>query len=122
MKMLLLDVKNDKVEVVDAKGLQDYYKHIGCEIIEVCYHYIGSRPYCIICDNEGLLKEERIVSARDIYFEPKLVGNLLICGDETINEDFSPLTDDDVEYIKGWVTHLTELESGIRRRTLIITK
>ena len=35
MKAVLLDVIHDKVEVVDAEELEDYYKLIGCRTIEI---------------------------------------------------------------------------------------
>lgn len=34
MKMLLLDVQNNDVKVVEANGLEDYYKYIGCSVID----------------------------------------------------------------------------------------
>ena len=30
MKMLMIDVENRKVKLVEANGLKDYYKLIGC--------------------------------------------------------------------------------------------
>lgn len=54
MKAVLLDVMNDKVEVVDAEELEDYYKLIGCRTIEIVNWEIMGRRFDIVCDEEGL--------------------------------------------------------------------
>lgn len=57
MKAVLLDVMNDKVEVVDAEELEDYYKLIGCRTIEIVNWEIMGRRFDIVCDEEGLFFE-----------------------------------------------------------------
>ena len=47
MKAVLLDVMNDKVEVVDAEELEDYYKLIGCRTIEIVNWEIMGRRFDI---------------------------------------------------------------------------
>ena len=37
MKMLLLDVKNREVKMVEANGLDDYYRLIGCRTIDIIF-------------------------------------------------------------------------------------
>lgn len=101
MKALNINAKNGKIEVVDAKGLDDYYKYCDCDIIDVVQRTIGGKVYDIVCDDEGLLKANPIISAISSKMEPMLVGNLLIFGQANFDGEFTPLTDSDVEHIKN---------------------
>lgn len=65
MKAVLLDVMNDKVEVVDAEELEDYYKLIGCRTIEIVNWEIMDRRFDIVCDEEGLFFENPKISSID---------------------------------------------------------
>ena len=58
MKAVLLDVMNDKVEVVDAEELEDYYKLIGCRTIEIVnWEIMGRRlrPFQVLCKRLKLI-------------------------------------------------------------------
>ena len=66
MKMLLLDVRNNEVKTVEANGLEDYYKYIGCSVIDIVRRKIGDLAVEIICDDEALLYDMPKVSAVDI--------------------------------------------------------
>lgn len=106
-KMLLLDVKKQEVRKVEADSLKEYYKLLNCRCIDIVERKIHngeeSKYYYIICDDEGLLKNN-IVSAIDLNnMQIALVGNLLICNmDEDGNE--VSLSDEDIEFIKGSFT------------------
>ena len=63
MIVLFLDMENDNVTVVEVNGLQDYYRLIGCDCIEIANREIRGKRYDIICDDEGLLKAEPQVSS-----------------------------------------------------------
>ena len=69
-------MENDNVTVVEVNGLQDYYRLIGCDCIEITNREIRGKRYDIICDDEGLLKAEPQVSAVNGRGEAMLVGNL----------------------------------------------
>lgn len=103
MKMILLDVKNDVVEIVEADGLQDYYKHIGTDVIDIVTRRIAGEPYEIICDDEGLLKEYPKISAIDDMGQPMLVGNLLIAGGVDIEGNLEPVEIEDIEYVMQFI-------------------
>ena len=100
MRGLLIDVWNDEIREVEASTLDEYYKLIGCDTIDIVYYKIGSRYYNIICDDEGLLKDSIRISAFDKQMHPILVGNLLIFGDTDENAEFTSLTDRDIIQIK----------------------
>ena len=51
MKFVFSDVYNNKLKTVEANGLDDYYKYIGCENIDIVRRTIGGVPVNIICDD-----------------------------------------------------------------------
>ena len=58
MKMLLLDVENRKIKVVEANGLDDYYKFIDCNYVDIIHRRIGDVEVEIVIDDEGALVEK----------------------------------------------------------------
>ena len=103
MKMLLLDVYNNEVKAVETNGLEDYYKLIGCEIIDIVRRKIGDITVEIVCDDEGTLVEHPKVSAIDIAGQPCLYGNLLVAGGKVIDGNLTDITDEEIEYIKQYL-------------------
>ena len=103
MKMLLLDVYNNDVKVVEVNGLEDYYKYIGCEIIDIVRRKIGDITVEIVCDDEGTFVEHPKVSAIDIAGQPCLYGNLLVAGGKVIDGNLTDITDEEIEYIKQYL-------------------
>lgn len=65
-------------------GLEDMYREIGCDTIDITTRKIGGKVFDIIVDDEGLLKEDPQISAvykrKDGSCEPALVGTLIICS------------------------------------------
>ena len=108
MKMLLLDVHNNEVRVVEANGLEDYYKYIRCSVIDIVRRKIGDLTVEIVCDDEGALCEHPKVSAVDAVFGlPELYGNLLVAGGKVIDGNLTELTEKEIEYIKQFVIEVT---------------
>lgn len=103
MKMLLLDVVNNEVKVVEANGLEDYYKYIGCSVIDIVRRKIGDLTVEIVCDDEGTFVEHPKVSAIDIVGQPCLYGNLLVAGGKVIDGNLTELTEAEVEYLKQFI-------------------
>ena len=102
MKMLLLDVQNNDVKVVEANGLEDYYKFIGCSVIDIVRRKIGDITVEIVCDDEGTFAEHPKASATTVDGKPCLFGNLLIAGGEVIDGELTELTEEEIEYIKKY--------------------
>ena len=101
MRGLLLDVNNNKVEVIQSEKdfeLEEYYRFLDCDTIDIVRRKIGSRYYDIVCDDEGLLKSGYKVSAVDRNMNGMLVGNLFIRGQARDGEmtNLRPL---DIDYI-----------------------
>ena len=108
MKYLLLDVKNREVKMVEANGLDDYYKIIGCRTIDIISRSIGDVRVEIVLDDEGALVEHPKVSAIGIDGTPMLYGNLLIAsGRVTEDGELTPLTEEEVNEIKDNVAMIT---------------
>ena len=102
MKMLLLDVQNNDVKVVEANGLEDYHKWIGCSTIDIVRRKIGDLTVEIVCDDEGTLVEHPKVSAVDAGGKPCLYGNLLIAGGKVIDGELTELTEQEIKHIKRY--------------------
>ena len=100
MKYLLLDVKNREIKTVEANGLDDYYKIIGCRCIDVIHRRIGDVEVEIVLDDEGALVENPKVSAIGIDGTPILFGNLLVAsGRVTDDGELTELTEEEVDEI-----------------------
>ena len=103
MKAYLLDVENKvrkAVEIDDDNHLQEYYKYLNCSIVDITSRKVGGKWFDIIADDEGLLKENPIVSALDSNNQPALVGNLLFCNYDSETGEEVSLTDDDIEHLE----------------------
>jgi hypothetical protein len=97
VKGFLIDVYGDRGcnELVFHDTLENIYKILDVETIDVAVRKIGNFTYDIICDDEGLLKDS-LPSAVTDKDEVQLVGNLLLVNhDEEGN--FTSLTDEQIE-------------------------
>ena len=100
MKMLLLDVEKRDVKMVEANGLADYYKLIGCDYVDIIHRWIGDVEVEIVLDDEGVLVENPKPSGIDVSGIPVLFGNLLIAsGRVTDDGELTELTEEEVDEI-----------------------
>ena len=104
MKMLMIDVENRKVKLVEANGLKDYYKLIGCRTIDIVHRTIADDIEVeIVIDDEGALVESPKVSAIRPEGTPALYGNLLIAsGRVTDDGELTELDQDELEALMTW--------------------
>lgn len=104
IKGLLIDVENGKVEVVEIpQKLEEYYKLLNVECIDIVNRYIANELYTIVCDDEALLKENPQLSAVDYWNKPMLYGNLFITK-YTDSEYLESLSDEDVDRLRNCIT------------------
>jgi hypothetical protein len=100
MKAILIDVLNKSVtmvEVDDKNVLKDWYKIMGCEMVEVA-HYFDDHD-SILVDEEGLLTLSPITNFFTIEggHQP-FAGNGLVVGVNDEGESVSPnITVEEVE-------------------------
>lgn len=108
MKYLLLDVKNREVKTVEANGLDDYYRLIGCRTIDIISRIIGDIRVEIVIDDEGALVKHPKVSGISIDGTPMLYGNLLIASSRVTDDgDLAELTEAEIDEIKDNVAMIT---------------
>lgn len=100
MKVVYLNAENRELpNVIDIEdNLEVFYELINCRCIDIVSRKIGHKYFDVICDDEGALKENVIISAVDTQFRPMLVGNLIITkSDEEGN--LIDLSDEDIKQI-----------------------
>ena len=119
MKALLLDTVEKQIKVVDPKGLDDYYKMIGCSTIDIVTRKIGRKWYDIICDDEGTFVEDPLISAIDNLGRVMLVGSLIICGLADEEGELTDLTANDIRYIKQ---RIQKLDTRMHKDLLMLTQ
>lgn len=111
IKGVLVDIINKRIETREVEDtLEEYYNLLNCDMIEIVSRHIGGKDYDIICDEEGLLKVNPIVSAFDSLNQPMLVGNLFIVNYGGNGKEAS-LTEEDIDHILKF-GHLIETKNG----------
>ena len=88
--------------------LDTYYKLLECDCITITSRGFGRsrKRFDIICDDEGLLKDDPLISAIDDLGRVMLVGALLVCGEVDDEGELTSLTDSDVRLLKKYTNHL----------------
>ena len=100
MKMLLLDVVNKDVRMVEANTLDDYYRLIGCDYVDIIHRRIGDVEVEIVLDDEGLLVEDPKPSGISVNGSIMLWGNLLIASGRVTDEgELTELTEEEIDEI-----------------------
>lgn len=84
--------------------LENYYRLLYCNLIDIVVRTVGGKKYAFIVDDEGLLKDRPIASAIEPRnFDNALVGSLLVTGVPDEDGELTSLTDEDVANIMGHV-------------------
>lgn len=98
IKGVLIDVKNGQARVaVIPDTLEGYYEAVDCDCIDIVARKIGGKYFEIVCDDEGLLKDNPKVSGIGVDGKPMLVGNLFVCGLK--GGDLRSISDDDCTHV-----------------------
>lgn len=103
MKVVFIDSEEEQVKEIEIEDkLEEYYKHIGCDLIETVYTTINGKPVVIICDEEAALKDE-ICKKGFILLDGRFItGNAIIVGSK---EDYfinSPVSVEEVQQEIIW--------------------
>ena len=110
MKTVLLDVYNEKVEVIDIDDeLDAFYEKLDCNCIDIVTRRIDGMEFDIMCDDEGLFHDPRKLSAINDMGEPMLVGTLMFFHHDD-EGDLVGLTDEAVEFIQD---HIQTMYTGL---------
>ena len=100
MKVVYLNVENQELpKVMDIEDELDvFYELIGCRCVDIVERKIGDKYFDVICDDEGALKEDGVVSAVDLQFHRMLFGNLIVSKSD--NEgNLIDLSEEDIKQI-----------------------
>lgn len=119
MKALLLDTVEKTTKIVNPEGLSDYYEMLRCRTIDIVTRKIGRKWYDIIVDDEGLLKEDPLISAIDDFGRVMLVGSLIICGVADDEGELTDLNANDIQYIKK---RIQKLDTRMHSDLLMLTQ
>lgn len=106
MKTLLLNVEDNKVELLDVKGeLNEYYEKIKCDCIDITMRKVAGKYFDIVCDDEGLFKESPRISAINDLGQPMLVGNLMFFHNDG-EGNLTGLHDEDIRHLLNNIKHM----------------
>ena len=97
---VLIDVKGDgtaKMTTIENE-LDEYYRILKCDIFDIISLRIGKHRYDIYCDDNGLLKTDKIISAVDCKCNPMLVGNLFVTKTDEEGETVS-LSEEEIKEV-----------------------
>lgn len=99
--------RNEQQTVVigDKDGctqLEEIKKLIGCDYIEIVTRRIGSKKFCIVCDDLGATKEGKIITSQIPDNSEKIYGRIIIFNRGS--EDIESLNDRDIDMIKEKIT------------------
>lgn len=102
MKVLgiLIDVSGERghIKEVEIKDdLSGLYGILNCDTIDITQRAIDGRVFDIVCDDEGLLKENPKPTAVRTDGKIMLVGNLFICNH--YKENLASLSKEDCKFI-----------------------
>lgn len=84
------------VDIEDKLGV--FYELINCTCIDIVRRKIGNKYFDVICDDEGLCKDNPVVSAVDTQFRMMLVGNLIVSNSDD-EGNLIGLSDEDIKQI-----------------------
>ena len=111
LKVLVVNPESglEEKEIVDE--LKSYRDLIGCDWIDIARRNIGDKEYDIVVDDEGLLKENPIVSAFSETKDPMLYGTMVICGTADSEGGLTGLSEDDLRNIKNHKSYYLQIDS-----------
>lgn len=113
-----IDPFADTIELVEASGLDDYYREIGCECIDISVVTIGGVPFNVVCDDEALLRESVAPSVLDGNGRPILWNTVIVFGFDD-DADLRSLTLDECLTIAERICRVTDRGSKDGWYTLV---
>ena len=91
-------------------SLESLYRILHCDLIDITYLTLGKKEFCVIVDDEGLLKSSPKISAVSASGRPLLVGNLMIVSADG-GEDFASLAPDDISLIEKHIRYIATAQN-----------
>jgi len=101
IKGFLVDVSDSpKAELVEVENdsLEQLYKILNCDCIDIVVRSIGGIEFDIVCDDNGLLIDNPRVSANSDIFG-SLFGNLFVCHHD-YDGNLTSISEEDLKNIQ----------------------
>lgn len=103
MKAIFIDSKEEQIKEIEIEDkLEEYYKHIGCDLIETVYTTINEKPVVVICDEEAALKDEVCKEGFILLDGRFIMGNAIIVGSKEDYFTDSPVSVEEVQQEIIW--------------------
>lgn len=103
MKVVFIDSQEEQVKEIEIEDkLEEYYKHIGCDLIETVYTIIKEKPVVVICDEEAALKDEVCKEGFMLPDYRFIIGNAIIVGSKEDYFTDSPISVEEVQKEICW--------------------
>ena len=103
MKVIFIDSREEQVKGIEMEDeLKEYYKHIGCDLIETVYTTINGKSIVIICDEEAALKDEVCKEGFILPDGRFIIGNAIIVGSKEAYFIDSPVSVEEVQQEIIW--------------------
>lgn len=98
-------------------SLDAFYRLLNCSGIETVCRTVGTghniKPFVIVCDEEGALVEDPLISAISDVGDIMMVGPLFVVSEDVNTGELASLDGEDVTFIRRHVHHLkTYLHPG----------
>lgn len=97
---VLINPKERKAEKVTFKPtLDEYYRLLGCDLIDYGQRCVGGTNVTIVCDDEGSFDSTNVVSAVDKDRVTMFVGTILVIGFDNVDGNDTGLTDEQADAV-----------------------
>lgn len=104
--------KNTATRISFDDELENYYKYLECDCIEIIRRPIGGKEFTIVCDDMGWRRTRPLLSA--ISYSGKqdemLVGNLFVCKGD--GPELESLTPEECEHVMSYMSNAFAKESN----------
>lgn len=118
-RVLVLNVNGNEVHEADCSDLEDFYRELQAEPLDVVHYLVGDKYYDIFVDDEGLFRDVRVISAIDLLGKSILVGNLIFANHNEAGET-TDLSDSDIDNIKRFIKTVHNPDSEYHGRKVLI--
>lgn len=118
-RVLVLDVNKNEVREANCTELDDFYRELQAEPLDVVHYPVGNKRYDVFVDDEGLFRDVKIVSAINLFGRPILVGNLIFANHNEAGEP-TDLSDFDIDNIKRYIRVVDDLDSEYHGRKVLV--
>lgn len=98
MKVVFINSEEEQVKEIEMEDkLKEYYKYVGCDLIETVYTTINKKPVVVICDEEAALKDEVCKEGFILPDGRFIIGNAIIVGSKEAYFIDSPVSVEEVQ-------------------------